>query len=184
MKKTYKGALFLVDWIITKLKININPFNHEEYIDCIRDLIDHEMVWSMKNYIQHSSIDCLEHSLYVSYSSYLIAKRMMLDYRSAARGGLLHDFFLYDWHEARPSSGLHGFVHPRIALENASKYFNLNELEKDIIKKHMWPLTVILPKCKESYVVVFADKYCAFKEIFKLGKRLNLHRLKWLLAIG
>lgn len=76
-----------------KLKINKDLFNDEEYIDCIRDLIDHEVVCSMKNYIQHSSIDCLEHSLNVSYNSYLICKHMMLDYRSAARGGCYTIFF-------------------------------------------------------------------------------------------
>jgi len=168
----------VVDWVISKLNITPDSLNDEEYIDCIRDLLDHEMVLSMKKYIHHSSINCLEHSIYVSYSSYLICKRMFIDYRSAARGGLLHDFFLYDWHEEKPYSGLHGFIHPRVALQNANKYFHLNKLEKEIIQKHMWPLTIAPPLFKETYVVVLIDKYCALMEIFKLGKGRDIRTIK------
>jgi uncharacterized protein len=103
---------------------------------------------------------------------------MGFDYRSAARGGLLHDFFLYDWHIGKPYRGLHGFIHPYIALENANQYFCLNELEKDVIQKHMWPLTIRLPRYKETFVVLLVDKYCATKEIVNWGSRENVHKLK------
>jgi HD superfamily phosphodiesterase len=131
----------------------------------------------MKNYIQHGNINCLDHSIYVSYSSYLICRRLGLDYRSAARGGLLHDFFLYDWHIGKPYKGLHGFIHPCIALQNANKYFVLNNREKEIIEKHMWPLTIGLPRYKETIVVLLLDKYWALIEIVKFGskKRVNLN---------
>jgi len=171
----------MIGWIISKLRLEPDSFADMEYLDCIRELIGHEMVRSMKNYIQHSDIDCLEHSLYVSYSSYLVCRRMGLDYRSAARGGLLHDFFLYDWHIEKPDRGLHGFAHPRIALRNANQYFHLNELEQDIISRHMWPLTVTPPKYKETCIVIATDKYCALMEIFDFGKRKNVHRLQNLL---
>lgn len=81
---------------------------------------------------------------------------------------LADDFFLYDWHNTKPKSGLHGFTHPRTALDNANERFILNEIEKDIIEKHMWPLTPGLPKYKESYIIVLVDKYCSFMEIMKL----------------
>lgn len=171
----------MVNWIISKLRLEPDASAETEYLDCINDLISHQTVRSMKNYIQHSGIDCLEHSLYVSYSSYLICRKLGFDYRSAARGGLLHDFFLYDWHTAKPYRGLHGFVHPRIALRNANENFHLNERERDMISRHMWPLTIIPPKYKEAYIVVAADKYCAFMEIFNFGKRKNVRRLKSLL---
>jgi len=171
----------MIGWIISKLRLEPDSFADMEYLDCIRELIGHEMVRSMKNYIQHSDINCLEHSLYVSYSSYLVCRRMGLDYRSAARGGLLHDFFLYDWHVKKPHQGLHGFKHPNIALKNANQYFHLREREQDIICKHMWPLTIIPPKYKETCIVIAVDKYCAFTEIFNYGKRKNLRRLQSLL---
>jgi len=172
----------MVGWIISKLKLEINSSVDKEYLDCICDLINHEKVRLMKNYIQHGDIDCLGHSLYVSYSSYLICRRIGLDYRSAARGGLLHDFFLYDWHWEKPYKGLHGFIHPRIALQNANRFFRLNDLEKEIICRHMWPLTITPPKYREAYIVSAADKYCAFMEISKFSKRKNMRRLESLLS--
>ena len=148
-----------------KIKLKQNPSTDKEYEECIRDLIQHEDVKSMKKYIQHGDVNCLEHSIDVSYKSYLICKRLGLDYKSAARGGLLHDFFLYDWHVTKSERGLHGFTHPYTALENANNRFILNKREKDIIVKHMWPLTIKLPKYKESFIVVVVDLYCSLKEI-------------------
>lgn len=146
----------------------------KEYIDCVHDLLDHEMVISLKNYVQHGGITRLNHSLNVSYISYLVCKRLGFDYISAARGGLLHDFFLYNWHdksvEKKPYKGMHGTAHPRVALKNANKYFNLNKREQDIIRKHMWPLTLSLPRYKESYVILSVDKYCAIAEFFNMRR--------------
>jgi len=151
-----------------------------DYLSCVDDLIDHPLVRSMRGYNQHGEVSCLEHSLYVSYYSYLICRRLNLNYRCAARGGLLHDFFLYDWHEKGSHEGWHGLNHPRIALENAKEHFYLCALEQDIISKHMWPLTIKLPKYKESFLVLIVDKYCAFVEICGLRKRM--HRLQNMLC--
>ncbi|MFY9177797.1 MAG: hypothetical protein WBI74_09250 [Caldicoprobacterales bacterium] len=148
-----------------------------EYKECISDLISHDLVISMRNYRHHGDVNCLEHSLYVSYTSFRICKKLGLDYRSAARGGLLHDFYLYDWHIGKPYKGLHGFIHPDIALQNAVKYFSLNNIEKDIIKKHMWPLTLKLPKYNETFVVLMVDKYCAIMELIRFANRGRISRL-------
>lgn len=150
----------------------------EEYEKCIRDIIRHEKVNAMKGFVQHGDISCLEHSLFVSYSSYLVCRKLGLDYRAAARGGLLHDFFLYDWHEKQAYKGLHGFVHPYIALSNANHYFDLSPCEKDIIQKHMWPLTLRLPRYRETLVVLMADKFCAMMEITDFGSRKIIGKLK------
>jgi len=159
---------------MNKIKKN----NLTEYKHCIQDLIKNKEVLSMKKYIQHSDIHCLEHSLYVSYTSYMVCKKLQFNWSAAARGGLLHDFFLYDWHVKNSNKGLHGFSHPNIALFNANKHFVLNKIEKDIIKKHMWPLTFKLPKYKEALVVALVDKYCATIEIFKRNKKNKvIHKL-------
>lgn len=142
-----------------------------EYIECVQDILDNEEFASMKNYIQHGTVTCLDHSVSVSYRSYLTCKEFGLDYKAAARAGLLHDFFLYDWHTRSKETGekFHGFTHPKVALQNATEHFELSELEKEIILKHMWPLTVIPPKFKETYVVLYHDKACSLKETFGLA---------------
>jgi len=149
--------------------MKITSLNNEDYVSCVTDLIAHEKVWSMDKFIQHANVSCLEHSFNVSYVSYLICKRFKLDYSSAARGGLLHDFFLYNWH-GTGIKNLHSFKHPGIALKNADKYFELNNIEKDIIKKHMWPLTVVPPMHVEAYIVMLVDKYCAIMEVLRISK--------------
>lgn len=157
----------------SNLKPKLASSISNEYKMCVSDLLQDEAVQSMEKYIQHGDVNCLEHCISVSYKSYLLCKRLGLDYRSAARGGLLHDFFLYDWHITKPKSGLHGFTHPYTALENANERFRLNKIEKDIIEKHMWPLTVSLPKYKESFIIVLIDKQCSLMEtiMYRLNKK-------------
>lgn len=145
-----------------------------EYFSSIEDLIGHEQIQRMGSFIQHGDTSCLEHSLSVSYRSYLLCRKYRLDFRAAARGGLLHDLFLYDWHIPEPGRRRwHGFTHPRIALRNAEACFDLNEVEKDIIRKHMWPLTPAFPRFRESWVVSMVDKYITMQEF--VGNRGDRH---------
>jgi len=161
-----------------------NRANYDtDYKDCIKELIENKAVRGLHNFVQHGNVSRLEHSLFVSYKSFLLCKKLGLDYYSAARGGLLHDFFLYNRQVEKPCKGLHCFVHPKVALDNASKYFNLNEIEKDIIKKHMWPLTTEPPKYMETLVVSCVDKYCATLEFANMGGKKNLVYLKELAQI-
>ena len=111
-------------------------------------------VLQMKNYRQHYNTSCYEHCLYVSYYTYLICKKFHLDYISATRAAMLHDLFLYDWRTKENRKGFHAFTHPKCSLNNASKLFELNDIEKDVILKHMWPVTFSLPKYKESYIII------------------------------
>lgn len=145
-------------------------YNDTEFQEYIKELNENEAVQSMKKYIQHGSTTTYDHCLNVSYISYKIAKKLNLDTRSTARAALLHDLFLYDWHkttEKKPLFKKHGFTHAKTALDNACKYFDLNNIEKDIIAKHMWPLTFRhVPKYKESIIVTLVDKRCSTIETF------------------
>ena len=142
--------------------------NDYGYYSCISDLINSDVVKQMDNYVQHGSTSTLDHCIRVSYRAYKISKKLHMDYLSAARGALLHDLFLYDWHLRPKGDKLfqkHGFTHPQTAYENASKHFNLSKKEKDIIVKHMWPLTLRkVPRYKESMLVSLIDKYSSVGE--------------------
>lgn len=154
--------------------------DYRDYIACVNELLENESVRSMANYDQHNGTSVLEHCLYVSYLSYRICKRMGYDYRSAARGALLHDFFLYHRLVNKPYKGWHATKHPRVALENANEMFSLNEIEQDIIVKHMWPVTMRLPKYTESLVITMVDKYCALKEFLRLIRNNRAQRIMFL----
>ena len=167
----------MIEWLKLRFNLKADPNYYEEYKLHVRDLTQNEVVYSMQNFIQHGNTTCLEHSFYVSYISFLVCRHLGLDCRSAARGGLLHDLFLYDWHLTKHERGLHGFIHPYIALENADRFFILNEMEKDIIVKHMWPLTIRLPKYRETLIVVLIDKYCAIMETLAIANRAKVFRI-------
>lgn len=147
----------------------VNQNEKEEFLCIIDDIITNETVKQMKNFRQHCDTSCYEHCLHVAYYSYFLCKKLGLDYISTARAAMLHDLFLYDWRKKYRNvdlSGLHAFIHPKIALKNASELFELNNLEKDIIEKHMWPVTLSFPKYKESYIVTIMDKYSACLETY------------------
>ena len=123
---------------------------------------------------QHGSTSVYQHSINVAYLSLWLAGRLPLrtDRRALVRGALLHDYFLYDWHfkDLKNPHKLHGFYHPSRALHNAQKEYTLTKRQEDIIKKHMWPLTVVPPMCREAWIVTAADKYCSFMETVHLHK--------------
>jgi len=140
-------------------------YNDKDYINIVKDILDNEMVQQMKQYRQHFNVSCFDHCLYVSYNLYLLCKKYKLDYVSAARAGLVHDLFLYDWRKRQEGrKGLHAYTHARTAYENAKTIFNLNKKEKDIILKHMWPVTLVFPRYKETFLMTYVDKYFAYSE--------------------
>lgn len=136
-----------------------------EYMQIIKDILENKSVQQMKQYRQHFNVTCFDHCLFVSYNTYLLCKRYNLDYISAARAGMVHDLFLYDWRKRiNGRKGLHAYTHPMQAYKNASTFLTLNDKEKDIIIKHMWPVTLALPRYKETFLMIFIDKYFAVEE--------------------
>ena len=147
-----------------------------EYYSIVREIINNKTVQEMKKYRQHYNTNTFEHCFNVSFMSYKVCKKLHLDYKSTARATMVHDLFLYDWRgglKAERFRDLHAFAHPKIALKNAEKLFTLNKKEKDIIVKHMWPVTLFhIPKYLESFIVTLVDKHSALYETAKhyLGK--------------
>ena len=149
--------------------------DYEDFFTLAEDILTHPKFIAQNAYHHHTS-NLFEHALHVAYISYRVAVKFKLDTKTIIRGALLHDFFLYDWHiEGRriKKRGFkkHGFTHAKIAYQNASKYFNINPKEKDIILKHMFPLNIKPPRYKESWLVNLVDSYVTFKEYFKKHPR-------------
>ena len=119
-----------------------------------------------KDIRQHGKTSVYEHSLQVAQMSLHLARYMgmKVDRRKLIRGALLHDYFLYDWHDPGNGHPLHGFSHPQTAWENASTDYDPTDLEKAIITHHMFPLTLRPPHSQEAWIVCLADKICAFLE--------------------
>lgn len=133
------------------------------------ELLSAPAVQKMAAFIQHGDTTCLQHVMAVAYFSLRLSRclHVRCHQREMIRGALLHDFFLYDWHEKRGHHSWHGFTHPAAALRNASLLCPLTKRERDIIVKHMWPLTLKFPRYRESYIVCLADKICSLQETFR-----------------
>ena len=144
-----------------------------EFLSCISDLIHIDDVQELRDFYQHMKTSRYQHSLNVSYYTFLLARKFHLDAYSAARAGLLHDLYFYDWREkdTRPIEGRHCAVHPQIALDNAKKACEVNRVIEDCIVHHMWPMTLHCPKTKEGWILQAVDKYCALSEILLQGGR-------------
>lgn len=147
----------------------LNNDNDDGFLEVVKDVYFTKEVQSLKQYEQHLEIDRLQHITTVAYLSYKICKKLNLDYKSAAKAAVMHDLVYYDWRDGETGGWhcLHGYKHPNYACLNAKELFpGLTAKEEDIIRRHMWPLTVIPPKYREGFVVTFADKYCATIEVY------------------
>ncbi|MDD2504790.1 MAG: HD domain-containing protein [Bacilli bacterium] len=128
----------------------------------------------------HHGLTRYEHSIRVAKQTYILSKKLNIDYISATRAALLHDFFLND--DFGEIKGIKkGTTHPKIALENSKKHFNLNKKEEEAILSHMFPLTLVPPLSLEGAVLSLTDKGTALYEYgrFKLTLAFSI----WILFI-
>ena len=134
----------------------------KEFMNMAAPLLENPMVAGLSRYPHHRGKTRLDHVKEVARLSFYWGKRLSLDCRAMVRGALLHDLFFYDWLHEGPR--LHGFRHHNIALKNAKQVTKLSKKEADIIKKHMWPLTLIPPRYPESLVVCLVDTFCSVRD--------------------
>ena len=150
---------------------------YEEYLSLVKNILEDEEFKKLKNCLHHGTTR-YEHSINVSYNAYKIAKRYNLSYEEVARSALLHDFFINE--EANLKDRFKAtFTHAAQAENNARDKFNISEKEAKIIRCHMFPVNLTLPRDKESWVVTICDKGAYFNEYFKNVS----HKLKYAVNI-
>ena len=141
----------------------------KEFYEINKDILENEKFNELKKY-KHHGITRYEHCLKVAYYTYKVARKKNKNYKEVTRAALLHDFFT---DEVENLSPFKRFVnHPKYAVENSKKYFNISKLQEDIIKSHMFPIGLTIPKYKESWLVDLIDDYSAVVE------RLSSFKLK------
>ena len=122
-----------------------------------------------KGFVQHGSVSVYRHSQQVAVMSVRIARllavaHISVNLPSLVKGALLHDYFLYDWHIRDRSRKNHALYHADYAVSNAQRDFGLTERERNMIRSHMFPLSLEIPRYRESVILTVADKLCATGE--------------------
>lgn len=126
------------------------------------EIINSDKYQSLKDE-NHHGLSRYDHSLRVAKNTYRLSKKFKMDYVSATRGALLHDYFTNE--EYRNTKGMKKYsMHPVIALNNAIREYELNPIEENVIVSHMYPMGKTKPNCKESWLVSSVDKGVAIYE--------------------
>lgn len=168
--------------LFSRLDDKFNKYKFNEFTTIIEDILNNAEYQKLDYYSQHLNVSRLQHSLNVAYYTYLWSKKLKLDYISATRGAMLHDFFLYDWKEKKQTPKTHAFQHPLAALKNARQHFEINNIMEDCILNHMWPMSYSFPKTPEGQIVQIADKYSATLEVSHQAYKLA--KLKTMVLLG
>ena len=125
----------------------------------------------MKGFCQHGAVSTYAHCLRVAHASLRLARALHLhvDEQDLVAAALLHDFYLYDWHDRTTSRPNHATRHPLYAAENARRVFGVDERVESAISTHMWPLPPgRVPASREAWIVCAADKWCSLDETLRM----------------
>lgn len=124
-----------------------------------------------KRFLHHKYSTAYQHSIHVAEIALEIMYKFHISQelkQTVIKIGLLHDYYLYDWHnKSEKWHKPHIFKHPKIAANNAIRDFGLTAREENSIKHHMWPVTPIPPRYREGWIITIADKIATFRERFK-----------------
>lgn len=153
----------------------ISETDAKDIKEILQSLATDPRVLRMDMVKQHRTTTTYQHVLNVAVTCYVLNKILHAnsDVNDLLTGAILHDYFLYDWrnNDKGVTGFQHSYKHPSIALRNAEKDFEIDDKVKNIIESHMWPYTPFkIPKCREAWLVVLADKICAIEELMGSGQ--------------
>ena len=149
----------------------------QEFENLIKDIENNDNFKELDKE-HHHGISRYGHSYRVAKGVYTVTKKLKWNYQEATRAALMHDFYFdYQLEENTPAKNL--VAHQNAAVLNASKYYTLSELQKNMIESHMFPLSKVVPKYKESICLTLVDKAVAIYEQnrFKMGMKLGVYIL-------
>jgi len=156
--------------------------NKKIYYDIYSEFYNINKYRELKSMIHHGT-NRLDHINRVSKMSFYISKALKLDYVSCTRGALVHDFFTKE-DLSRNKKRYNSFLreHPKIAYNNACKFFDINEIEKDVVLTHMFPVVKGKPNYRESKVVCICDKLVSIYEFFRYQANMSAYLMLVFLA--
>ena len=105
---------------------------NKEYLQIVEKILENRKFNKLKEETHHHNSNRFMHSLEVSYKTYKVCKKLNLDYESATRAALLHDFFFDSEFQNKKERMLR---HPVKALENSMKELTQITGQKPVVTK-------------------------------------------------
>jgi len=157
----------------------------EDWYEIVEKVLLNDEFQRRKMFMHHHEMTVWDHSILVSFNSFLVGRYFNADLKVCALAGLLHDFYSQAWISTpeleefengryvqlmkikKPLFKRHGFTHAKDASINYVKYFPELENKKitNSIKRHMFPLNIIPPRYKEGVIITAIDKWNSVHEL-------------------
>ena len=144
--------------------MHLTPEEQSRFDALLEPIVENDAVQSMKTFVQHGTVSTFDHCLTVAQTAFALNSRMHLggDECIVVHGGMLHDLFLYDWHD---SHWTHSYKHAEYARRNAVTHLNADVRVQAVIRTHMWPIGIThVPASREAWIVCMADKMVSAHE--------------------
>lgn len=146
-------------------------YPNEEFNNIIYPIVSNSEYQKTKE-CAHHGMNRYDHMIRVAYYSYKITKFCHLNYESTTKAAVLHDFFFDEYQDKKTRVLVN---HPDMALANSLKYFELTDLEQDIIKSHMFPIGKSVPKYLESWLVDLVDDFvCLYERTYVFKENMSV----------
>ena len=166
----------------------LSPEQKEKLESIYQSFLNDEKILRMKEFSMHRGSNCYEHTFKVvkrAIHHVEISSKKNINSEVVLVGAILHDYYLYDWRVDRSKLKGHAKHHVQIALENASKDFDISKEVKEVIGTHMWPINIKnYPKSREAKIVSINDKMVALCEALTSKRYKNKHRENYLKRIS
>lgn len=164
----------------------INCDDFKEWYDIVSPILLSEE-FQKRKLMKHHDESVWDHCIAVSFRAFRYSKKFKVNSRNCAIAGLMHDFYPHAWQYSKSLEKLdksysyyflpntkkpkmfkqHGFIHAREARDNFRKFYgNLsNSHIENAILRHMFPLNIKPPTCKEGWIITLADKIVSIKNL-------------------
>ena len=136
------------------------------------DILRSERFQTAKQVKHHKKHTVADHSIRVAECALrmgdaLKKKGIKVEDSDLVRGALLHDIGMTEEKVHESVSFVKCFTHPRMGARIAEREYGANKVQRNSIRRHMWPACIIPPLFAAGWIILAADKYCSVKELRK-----------------
>lgn len=142
-----------------------------------KDILRSEAFAQAGKQVHHKRTTVRDHTLRVAAASIEIGRTLRrfginTNEHSIVVGALCHDLGILGRDEKYKNDRECWKKHPYDSELEAEKLVkNLDDRTRKVIRYHMWPLNLHPPVSKEGFIVMMADKYESFRDLFPREKR-------------